>query len=360
VLPERNRYPLLIFGYPLFIFGTGVAVHSRYGVVMRFALRLTPWLLLCVLAGSTRRMDVEPIKPHAITIKAERLIAPTIETAPGLRYVDGWSLSSPDDDFGGLSSLIIEDGEFVALSDIGAVIRFGIDAKGEISGASLNPLPRGCATDKDKRDRDSESIARDPASGTYWIGFEWRNVICRSDPRLRKADRLAQPKAMQRWSKTGGPEAMVRLSDGRFLIFAESASGSDTLPDLIIADRDPTTPDAHYTKALYRAPEHHFSPTDAAQLPDGRLLVINRRFEPPAYFSARLSLLDPIPAQARGIISGKTIAKFGRPGLTSNFEGVAVSNEGGRTFIWIISDDNYMWIEHTYLLKFELLPEPKP
>jgi hypothetical protein len=344
----------------LFILDAGVAPYWRYGSLMRFAFRLIPWLLLSVLAGSARRMDVEPITPHAITITAERLIAPAIETAPGLRYVDGWSLSSRDRDFGGLSSLMIEDGKFVSLSDIGAVISFGMDANGTISGASINPLPRGCASDADKRDRDSESIARDPATGTYWIGFEWRNVICRSDARLAKAERLVKPEVMKHWSKTGGPEAIVRLADGRFLIFAEFAQGSGALPEIVIADRDPTAPDARYRRALYMAPEHHFSPTDAAELPDGRLLVINRRFEPPAYFSARLSLLDPIPANVNGIVTGKTIAKFGRPGLTSNFEGVTISNEDGRTFVWLISDDNYMWIENTYLLKFELLPEPKP
>jgi hypothetical protein len=359
VLPERNRYPLLIFGYPLFILGTGFAAYSRYGSAMRSAFRLIPLLLLSVLAGSSRRMDVEPITAHAISIKAERLIAPAIETAPGLRYVDGWSLSSRDDDFGGLSSLMIANGKFISMSDSGAVIRFGIDADGKVSGASVNPLPRGCASDIDKRDRDSESIAHDPATGRYWIGFEWRNVICRSDARLANAERLVKPEVMKHWSKTGGPEAIVRLADGRFLIFAEFSKGSDALPELVIADRDPTAPDARFSRALYMAPEHHFSPTDAAQLADGRLIVINRRFEPPAYFSARLSLLDPIPAQVSGILAGKTIAKFGRPGLTSNFEGVAVSNEGARTFIWLISDDNYMWIENTYLLKFELLPEPK-
>jgi hypothetical protein len=340
--------------------GAGFAAYSRYGGVMRTAFRLMPWLFLVVLAGSTRRMDVEPIIAHDIKIEAERLIAPVIETAPGLRYVDGWSLSSRDDDFGGLSSLIIENGKFVSVSDSGAIIRFAIDAGGKASDATVNPLPIGCASDKDKRDRDSESIARDPVTGRYWIGFEWRNVICRSDANFAKAERLAKPELMKHWPKTGGPEAIVRLADGRFLIFAEFANGSGALPELLIADRDPTAPDVRYSRALYMAPEHHFSPTDAAQLPDGRLIVINRRFEPPAYFSARLSLLDPLPAKVSGIVSGKTIAKFERPGLTSNFEGVAVSNEDGRTFIWIISDDNYMWIEHTYLLKFELLPEPKP
>lgn len=327
---------------------------------MRFTFRLVPWLILSLLAGSTRRMDVEPIIPHAIVIKAERLVAPMIETAPELRYVDGWSLSSRDRDFGGLSSLIIEDGRFVSLSDIGAIIRFGIDARGKVRGARVDPLPRGCASDKDKRDRDSESLAHDPVSGRYWIGFEWRNAICRSDAKFSKAEQLAKPEVMKHWSKTGGPEATVRLADGRFLIFAEFAKGTGALPEIAIADRDPTAPDVRYSRALYMAPEHHFSPTDAAQLSDGRLLVINRRFEPPAYFSARLSLLDAIPAKVSGIISGKTIAKFGRPGITSNFEGVAISNEGGRTFVWLISDNNYMWIEKTYLLKFELVPEPKP
>jgi hypothetical protein len=360
VLSERSRYLPLIFGYPLFILDAGFVALTRYGGTMRFAFRLIPWVLLCVLAGSTRRMDVEPITPHAITIKAERLIAPPIETAPGFRYVDGWSLTSRDDDFGGLSSLVIENGKFISLSDSGAVIRFGIDASGTVSGASVNPLPRGCASDKDKRDRDSESIAHDPSTGRYWIGFEWRNVICRSNAVLGKAEQLVQPSAMKRWSKTGGPEAIARLADGRFLIFAEFPEGSGALPEILIADRDPNAPDARYSRALYMAPEHHFSPTDAAQLPDGRLLVVNRRFEPPAYFSARLSLVDALPAKVNGIISGKTIAKFGRPGLTSNFEGVAVSNESGRTFIWLISDDNYMWIENTYLLKFELLPETNP
>lgn len=327
---------------------------------MRAALRLIPWLLLVTIAGSTRRLDVEPILPHAIMIKAERLTTPAIETQPGLRYVDGWSLSSRDRDFGGLSSLMIKDGQFVSLSDTGAIIRFALDAGGRISGGRVDPLPRGCASDNDKRDRDSESLALDPASGAYWIGFEWRNLLCRSDPRLKQAQRLTKPEAMKHWSKTGGPEAIVRLTDGRFLIFAEFGKGSDALPELLIADRDPTAPGAQFSRALYKAPEHHFSPTDAAQLPDGRLLVINRRFEPPAYFSARLSLLDPLPAKTSGILSGKTIAKFGRPGLTSNFEGVAVSDEGARTFIWLISDDNFMWIEKTYLLKFELLPEPRP
>ena len=327
---------------------------------MQYRLRLISLLMCLLLYGSARRYAVDPIIPHPIEIIAERLDSPQMTLAPELRYIDGWSLSSSDKDFGGFSGLIIDRGDFVALSDIGAIARFSIDARGRFGKARILPLPRGCARDSDKTERDSESIMQDSVSHSIWIAFEWRNAICRSDAEMKHAERLAKPSAMRGWSKTGGPEAMVRLADGRILVFAETSVGKGALPPLLVYDRDPTAPDAKAQTLLYQAPEHHFSPTDAVQLADGRLLVLNRRFEPPIYFSARLSVVDPIAAQPSGIISGKTIARFGRPGLTSNFEGVAVSSEAGRTFIWIISDDNYMWIEHTYLLKFELLPKPKP
>lgn len=325
---------------------------------MHPGLKLIPLALLLSLYGSGRRLAVDPVIAHPIDIVAKRLEDPAIGLGSELRYVAGWALSSRDKDFGGLSALSIDKNHFTSVSDSGAILRFSLDeASNRVSHALVSPLPRGCARDVNKQDRDSESIAHDPATGRYWIGFEWRNAICRSDGGLATTQRIARPTAMQRWSKTGGPEALVRLRDGRFLIFAEAVSGGATLPDLLVADRDPTAPETSFDRLFYAPPEHHFSPTDAAELPDGRLIILNRRFEPPAYFSARLSLLDPIRRGQAGYVSGKVIARFGRPGLTSNFEGVAVSEEGARTFIWLISDDNFLWIEKTYLLKFELLPE---
>ena len=336
----------------------GAHGERRYWAAMHYGLRLIALFMLLSLYGSARRYVVDPITAHRITIKAERLKRPQLNLTPQLRYVDGWSLSSDDKDFGGLSALAFDRGTFVAISDIGAVIRFSLGAGGDFGAASISHLPSGCARDGDKFDRDSESITFDPATRTSWIGFEWRNAICRSGAAMKTADIISQPEAMKSWSRTGGPEAMVRLSDGRFLIFAEFAPGESALPPLLIYDRDPTDPDAKVQTRTYQPPEHHFSPTDALQLADGRLLVLNRRFEPPFYFSARLSIIDPIAARPSGIISGKTIASFGRPGLTSNFEGITVSYEDGRAFVWIVSDDNYMWIEKTYLLKFELLSKP--
>ena len=324
---------------------------------MRRALGLIPLFLLLSLFGSTRRYVADPVIAHPIAISAERLTAPIFSTAPELRYVDGWTLTSTDKAFGGFSGLAIVGREFFALSDFGLLARFSITKSGEFVGASINPLPAGCARDADKHDRDSESIVVDPATGASWIGFEWRNAICRSAPGMVKAQRVVHPGAMRFWSLTGGPEAIVRLADGRFLVFAEASTTTGGLPPLLVFDRDPTSIAAKVQIRAYQPPEHYFSPTDAVQLPDGRVLVLNRRFEPPFDFSARLSVIDQVPIRPTGVIGSRVIARFQRPGIADNFEGLAVSNENGRTYVWIMSDNNFLWIQHSYLLKFELLPE---
>jgi hypothetical protein len=35
-------------------------------------------------------------------------------------------------------------------------------------------------------------------------------------------------------------------------------------------------------------------------------------------------------------------------------EGISVTSEGGRTFVWLTSDDNYSPLQRTLLLKFAL------
>ena len=44
------------------------------------------------------------------------------------------------------------------------------------------------------------------------------------------------------------------------------------------------------------------------------------------------------------------------PPLTvDNFEGLAVREEAGRTFLYIVSDDNFSGSQRTLLMKFELM-----
>jgi hypothetical protein len=323
-------------------------------VISRLRLFL-PLLLLLMLGSSGRRIVVEPVVAHRIRIDAAPLIAPKIETGPELRYLRGWALVSPDPDFGGFSALQSDGHRFLAVSDKGLLVHFDLGDDGKIRGGRIAPLPKGCASDALKTDRDSESITADPATGDVWIGFEWRNLICRAGPLLDKAKATAQPSQMREWAHTTGPETMVRLADGRFLVIEERPSDGSFAGPALLFPGDPTLPGAAAQEMHYVLPAPYFRPTEAAQLPDGRLLLLHRHFKPPFSFEAKIAIMEPIPPHPVALPPTRVIATLSRPGLTDNFEGMAISQQGGRTFVWLISDDNYLWIQHTYLLQYELI-----
>ena len=49
------------------------------------------------------------------------------------------------------------------------------------------------------------------------------------------------------------------------------------------------------------------------------------------------------------------VAELRPPLNIDNMEGISVTREGGKTMLWMISDDNRMPVERTLLLKFQLV-----
>jgi hypothetical protein len=322
-------------------------------------MRRWPALLLLLflghcLSGSTPGSP-SIVKAQKLTIFSQPVAldsaSPRRQRVGRMTYLGGWHLTSIARIFGGLSALDVNGNHVTALSDIGAVIRFRLGRFGNVSDASLSPIPGGCGPVQAKTDNDTESLAHDGTRSSWWIGMEWRNVICRTNGDFTQA-RFVAPTDMADWPRKRGPETLLRLSDGRFLTIAEE-DFDQSIHRAVLFDRDPTDPAAQPTRLSYRGPEG-FSPVDAAQLPDGRILVLNRRFAFTSLFSANLTLIDPSPMTPGSVLSGQVIATFKSPVLADNFEGLAVSAENGRTIIWIVSDDNYMRWQRTLLLKFAL------
>ena len=54
------------------------------------------------------------------------------------------------------------------------------------------------------------------------------------------------------------------------------------------------------------------------------------------------------------MIAGKEIADLRSPINVDNMEGLSVTQEGGRTIVWIASDDNFNPMQRSLLLKFAL------
>ena len=121
----------------------------------------------------------------------------------------------------------------------------------------------------------------------------------------------------------------------------------------VIFAGDPTDPAVRDERFGYR-PERGYDPVGLAELPDGRLLVLERRLAPPFRWRTRLALVPRGAVQAGATVEGRTAARLDAPLLHDNFEGIAVAREGGATIVWLLSDDNRFALQRTLLLKFRL------
>ncbi len=300
------------------------------------------------LLGEVPRMTVERVPLDARDPGRTRVGA--------LTYLGGIRLKSPDRAFGGFSSMQIKGDRFTLLSDGGTFIRFRMGADWTPRELAFGDLPAGPGTGWLKSDRDSESMTSDPATGRIWVGFERYNAIWRYDDGLTRAERSVQPAAMRDWSVNGGPESMVRLADGRFVVIGETSrpKGSRVGREALLFPGDPTAPGMEPIRFVYMPPDERYDPSDAVQLPDGRLIVLNRRFAVPGLFTARLTLVDPKEFRPGAVVRGTEIAALAAPLIHDNYEALAITREGDDTILWIASDDNQQFWEWSLLLKFRI------
>jgi hypothetical protein len=271
-----------------------------------------------------------------------------------LRYLGGWVLKGSDRRFGGMSSMTLEDGLFTMLSDGGVIARFRFDGSGPVGDYAMSELPDGPGDGTRRSDRDSESQTYDPVSGHVWAGFETNNQIWRYTMGFAKADGHVAPKAMADWPDNEGAEAMVRLHDGRFIVFAETKRCKDGNHLALLFPGDPIEhPDAE--RFCYKGPAGVFAPTDAAELPDGRVVVLHRQFSVTSGFAAALTVIDPREIVPGGPpVVGHLLAKIAPPLTVDNMEALAVQQTPRGIVLWIASDDNYFFLERTLLMAFAL------
>lgn len=326
-----------------------------YGGTMRILLSVLLLLLFLPDWSGDPRL---PLLPATGTVRAMPVVLdwrrPQRNRVGALTYLGGVTLHGPGPAFGGFSAMQVAGGRFTLLSDGGNIVAFTMGADWTPRDVRFAALPDGPGRGWNKRERDSESLASDPATGRVWVGFETANAIWRYEPGFARARGHATPPAMADWPANRGAEAMVRLRDGRFLVLAEDEEGKvrPTLPGLIFAT-DPV--DAPRRSAAFRyAPPRGFRPTDIAELPDGRIVILNRRFGLLDGFTAALTLVPRGTIRPGATVVGREIARFEGAVLHDNFEAIAAVREGRETILWIASDDNQWPLQRSLLLKFRL------
>lgn len=270
-----------------------------------------------------------------------------------LTFLGGVHLTGPGPAFGGFSAMLVEGDRFTLLSDGGNIVRFRMGRDWRVREPSFAELPDGPGRGWHKSERDSESLTRDPATGQLWVGFERANQIWRYAPGFARAEAHAAPPPMAEWPENGGAEAMARLRDGSFIVLAESEDGDarGTRRGLWFAG-DPVRGGRRFAFS-YRPPKG-FKPTDIAELPDGRLVVLNRKASLREAFTAVVTIVTRDAVRPGRIVTGSEVARFAAPVVHDNFEAVSATREGRDTILWIASDDNQWRLQRSLLLKFRL------
>jgi hypothetical protein len=278
-----------------------------------------------------------------------------------LTFLNAWELRSDNSDFGGISALaVIGNNRFLALSDAGTMIGFTLGRSDRMESSFIAALPGAYGEDVDYRDRDSEGMTYDPSSGRIWVSYEARHAIRRLSPSLGRIDGTKRLSYARDWRVNGGVEAISRLRDGRFLLVSETHQRADGSNSAYIYSGDPIETGSKATPFGYRAPAG-YRPTDATTLPDGRMLILNRRVGFPNGFSAKLAIFDPTEIAPDTAVAPQILATLAAPLLVDNMEGLAISQEDERMIVWMISDDNFTALQRTILMKFSLdLPNKKP
>lgn len=310
------------------------------------------FLTLGPVPGTVIRFPQEDLTQSAVA----RPLAFASEKSGGMRFVRGWHLVSPHDRFGGFSALACTaPGQFLLIGDNGYATRLALDSRGAVSAVRIRALPTIDGRPARKAAADTEAMFIDAASGKTWVTLEVVNQIWRLDAGLSQIE-SRQPLPKPRWPRNRGAEAMARLVDGRTVLFSEDADHDPRGREALIYTGDPAAPGSAPIRFFYDSAGRGLV-SDAATLPDGRILLVHRRLGFDPVFTTILAIVDPADIAKDAVVRSRTIGRVPRP-LAENYEGAAISVERGRTYLWLVADDNFNVWQRSLLLQFELTALP--
>lgn len=334
--------------------GLGSICEAAMAAVMiaKFSRILILLLLATLAVGGVRtvyRNDSQNIALQPLNLDPAH---PGQRRVGDLIFLAAWELGSGNEDFGGISALAaLPDGRFVGVSDAGTLIGFGLTSDDRTDRPFIAPLPDSQGPDKSFKDRDSEGIAYDPGSGQFWVSYEARHAIRRFSRSFARMTGVRKLSGRYQWPANKGFEALIRLPDGRFVAISENLE--DGMHEGLLFSGDPVEAGTTVSGFDYRPPGG-YRVTDGTMLPDGRLLVLNRKISFPKGFAAKLAIVDVSIIQPAASVSGDVIATLAAPLLVDNMEGISVTREGTDIIIWLISDNNFNIWQRTLLMKFRL------
>jgi hypothetical protein len=291
-----------------------------------------------------------------------------------LEWAGGIEISSDHKRFGGWSGLAVSaDGStLLSVSDEAYWLTAQIlyDEKGRLSGvgagvmAPLLGLDGKPVTSKNYGDAEGLTVSNaDPLKGDAYVSFERHHRIWRYD--LGKDGFMAKPHQLVTERRLGklpwneGIEAVATMlpreggDQQRLLAITENA-------------RDPRGHvrgfliEGKSVKRFSLRLNAPFRPTDIAPLPNGDYLLLERSFSLLAGAGMQLRRIVGSDIGPDALVDSRLLLDANRKRNIDNMEGLSVrKDEKGNIWVYVISDDNFSPLQHTYLMMFRLKPDPQ-
>ena len=283
-----------------------------------------------------------------------------------LEFVGGLDLRSSSSEFGQLSALrfLTPGGDFLAVADHGYWLTGTIARNAE--GAPLNVenvrmQPMAGADGKplaEKEQKDAEGL--DVSDGVATVAFEREARVSeyRLDPDgigtpLQDLD-FVIPRHELRYNQ--GIETVVRahpngIHEGARIVIGERSI--DRNGDIFAAIIE--GPD----KGVFKVRRtDSFDITDAALLPNGDILLLERRVSKVLGVGMRLRRIYGETVRKGALADGPVLMEADLGYHIDNMEGVDVwQREDGATIVSLVSDDNQSFLQRTLYLEFRLVEE---
>ena len=336
-----------------------MALSSRPGPsVSRF------FVAAAMLVAAAPAMAQGRIEVHATPIPFFDYSNHELRRFGKLEFRGGLQLTSPSKAFGGLSSLIMErDGShFLSATDNGRWLRGRITYSGSAPSGIVDAemAPMLGADGKRLAARgwwDTESLAKDDAGNVY-VGIERVHRVVKFDFgkngfRARGVP-IAVPPEFKSMPLNQSIEALAVAPQshplaGSLIVISEAdLDAAGNIKAWLLGGPSPGA------FAVKRTDD--FDVTDCALLPDGDLLILERRISWLRGPAARIRRIAAGAVRPGAIVDGEQLLYADVKQQFDNFEGLGVHRTAkGETVLTIISDDNFSALQRTLLMQFTLL-----
>lgn len=326
--------------------------------------KISALLLLASIASATvsHAQEIQSVEVKSRIIENFLIGSDQNQFGP-LEFVGGLELTSASSDFGAISGIALENDQsvFIAVADTGFWMT------GQIT-RGVNNQPDGLAnvSMQEIARKSGEPISEKWQADAEGITINGQDILVSFERAHRITHYNRQASAFPKFEiEYAPPVPLYELRDNRGFEGIAFAPNAEPLNGGLIGISEKSldknknimgfvkTGDSSFEFSLKRKDE--FDVTDLGFLPDGNLIVLERRFNVADGIGMRLRHINVSDIKKGATVDGETLLEADFQYQIDNMEGMSITvDDDGIPRLTLVSDDNHSILQRNLLLEFRL------